>query len=191
MKKKQKILKLGPGLSALGDNNKHVIQAPGGEEKQGGKSIWINHDQIFPKFGKKKKNYSSTNSAQDKFRENLPKDITVQALGFKGADESRQHRGGHTTAGSAGRQAGQSEGREENPDSKPAKRSFKVERKWAQFRETPTGRICHQQAKNANGVFHAEENWYQMESQIYTQGRKHNRNDEYWVNILKIWFPFF
>ena len=55
MKKKQKILKLGPGLSALGDNNKHVIQAPGGEEKQGGKSIWINHDQIFPKFGKKKK----------------------------------------------------------------------------------------------------------------------------------------
>ena len=76
----------------------------------------------------KKKNYSSTNSAQDKFRENLPKDITVQALGFKGADESRQHGAG--TQGLAppeDRRASQRA--EENPDSKPAKRSFKVERK--------------------------------------------------------------
>lgn len=35
-KKKQKILKLEPGLSALGDNNRHVIQAPGGEKRGGG-----------------------------------------------------------------------------------------------------------------------------------------------------------
>lgn len=31
---------------------------------------------------------SSTNPEQDKFRENLPKDTTVQALGVKGTDRA-------------------------------------------------------------------------------------------------------
>lgn len=90
-KKKQKILKLEPGLRALGDNNRHVIQAPGGETWGGG-SICIHHDQTFPKFGKKNHRLiylrSSTNPEQDQVRENLPKDITVQALGVKDTDKS-------------------------------------------------------------------------------------------------------